>query len=68
MKSGNKLNLNASKARFITFSLKNDERLNDLKTVTVGSTKVKKSGHCKYFGVDKPLINTLDFEPILKWF
>ena len=47
----NKLNLNANKTEFITFSLKNDKRLNDLETVIVGSTIVKKSDHCKYFGV-----------------
>ena len=47
----NRLNLNGSKTEFITFSLKNDKRLNDSKTVTVGSTLVKKSDHCKYLGV-----------------
>ena len=43
----NKLNLIGSKTEFIPFSLKNDERLNDLETVTIGSTIVKKSDHCK---------------------
>ena len=47
----NKLKLNGSKTEFITFSLKNDKRLNDSETVTVGSTLVKKSDHCKYLGV-----------------
>ena len=40
--------LNRSKTEFITFSLK---MVNDLETVTVGSTIVKKSGHCNYLGV-----------------
>ena len=39
----NKLNLNANKTEFIAFSLKNDKRLDDLETVIVGSTIVKKS-------------------------
>ena len=47
----NKLNLNANKTEFITVSLKNDERLNDLETVIVGSTVVKESDPCKYFAV-----------------
>ena len=47
----NILNLNKSETEFITFSLKNDKRLNDIETVTAGSTSVKKSEHCKYLGV-----------------
>ena len=47
----NELKLNASKTEFVSFFLKNDKRLNDLKTVTVGSTIVKNSDHCKYFAV-----------------
>ena len=47
----NKLNLNANKTEFITFSLKNDTRLNNLETVNVGSIIVKKSDHCKYLVV-----------------
>ena len=39
----NKLNLNANKTEFIAFSLKNDKRLDDLETVIVSSTIVKKS-------------------------
>ena len=45
-----KLNLNASKTEFITFSLQIDKRLNDLDTITVGYTIVK-SDHCEYLGV-----------------
>ena len=44
----NKLNLDGNETEFITFSLKSDKRLSDLETVTVGSTLVKKSDHCKY--------------------
>ena len=39
----NKLNLNANKTEFIAFSLKNDKRFDDLETVIVSSTIVKKS-------------------------
>ena len=39
------------RTEFITFSLKNDKRLNDLETVFEGSTIVKKSNHCKHLGV-----------------
>ena len=47
----NKLSLNGKKSEFITLSLKNDKRINDLETDIVGSTIVKKSEHCKYLGV-----------------
>ena len=46
-----KLNLNANKTETITLSFKKDKRLNDLETVTVGSTIVKKSGLCKYLSL-----------------
>ena len=64
----NKLNLNGSKTEFITFSLKNDKRLNDSETVTVGSTLVKKSDHCKYLGVtiDKHLGFQTQVKKVLK--
>ena len=44
----NKLNLNASEREFTSFPLKNGKRLSDLETVTVGSTIMKNSDHCKY--------------------
>ena len=47
----NKLDFNASKTEVITFSFKKDKRLDNIETVTVDSTKVKKSDHCKYLGV-----------------
>ena len=64
----NKLNLNRSKTEFITFSLKNDKRLNDSETVTVGSTLVKKSDHCKYLDVtiDKHLGFQTQVNKVLK--
>ena len=39
------------KIEFITFSLKNDKRLNVLETVTVDPTIVEESDHCKHLGV-----------------
>ena len=64
----NKLNSNANKTEFITFTLKNDKRLNYLETVIVGSTIVKKSDHCKYFGVtiDKHLGFQTQVKTVLK--
>ena len=47
----NKLILNANKTHFITFSFKNDKRLNNIETVIVGSTIVKKSDYWKYLDV-----------------
>ena len=63
----NKLNLNANETDFITLSLKNDKRRNDLETVVVGSTIVKKSDHCKYLGVtiDKHLGFQAQVEEVL---
>ena len=63
-----KRNLNGNKTEFITFSLKNYKRLNDLVTVTVGSTLVKKSDHCKHLGVtiDKHLGFQTQVEKVLK--
>ena len=46
----NKLDLNANRTEFITFSLENDKRLNDVETATLDSTIVRKSDHCKYLG------------------
>ena len=53
--------------QFIT-SVKNDKRLNDLKTVIVGSTIVKKSDHCKHLGVtiDKHLGSQTQVKKVLK--
>ena len=64
----NKLNSNANKTEFITFSLKNDKRLNNLETVIVGSTIVKKSDDCKYLGVtiDKHLGFQTQVKTVLK--
>ena len=64
----NKVNLNGSKTEFITFSLKNDKRLNDSETVTVGSTLVKISDQCKYLGVtiDKHLGFQTQVKKVLK--
>ena len=59
-----KLNLNANKTEFITSSLKNDKRLNDLETDIVGSTIVKTSDHCKYLSVT--INNHLGFQTQLK--
>ena len=48
--------------------LKFFECLNDLETVTVGSTLVKKSDHCKYLGVsiDKHLGFQTQVKKVLK--
>ena len=45
------MNLNGSKTEINTLSLKKDKRLDDLETVSVGPTIVKKSDHRKYLGV-----------------
>ena len=60
--------MNANKTDFITFFVKNDKRLNDMKTVIVGSTIVKKSDHCKYLGVtiDKHLGFQTQVKKVLK--
>ena len=47
----NKLNLNERKTELVTFSLKNDKRLNDLETVAVGSSMVKKPDQGQYLSV-----------------
>ena len=43
--------MNGSQTEFITYFHKNSKQPNDLETVTVGSTIVRKSDHGKYLGV-----------------
>ena len=58
--SFNWLNLNDSKTELITFSRKNDKRLENSEAVVVGSSRIEKSNQCKYLGVT--IDEHLDFQ------
>ena len=47
----NRLNLNKSKTKFLTFCRKTDKRLQNWETIVVGSCRIQKPNQCKYVNV-----------------